>query len=212
MPVIPVDEGSGSSGTGSSSGTASAFDEVYLPKGLAEGTRMGPVFSTVVITTKSGKEQRVGLWAQPRIQGVININKDNRAAFKALIAFYRARQGKLRGFRLRDWTDYDALDQPCLSLSSSTLQLIKEYAAGVQRPIRKPVVTSVILKRSGTIYTSYTLDASTGIVTLTGATSGTFTWSGQFDIPVRFDTDKMDVLIANAIVQEWTAIPIVEVI
>ena len=43
-----------------------SFVEARFPANISQGAKGGPVFSTVVITTASGAEQRVGQWSLGR--------------------------------------------------------------------------------------------------------------------------------------------------
>lgn len=41
--------------------------------------------------------------------------------------------------------------------------------------------------------------------------SDALTWAGEFDVPCRFDTDKINVELSAPNIQGWTSIPIVEI-
>jgi len=76
-------------------------------------------------------------------------------------------RGRQYGFRFKDWGDYTATDQPLVPDGGPTVQLRKVYGTGANdyaRNITKPV--SAALKRGGTITSAYSLDTTTGIVTL----------------------------------------------
>ncbi|MFP5422469.1 MAG: DUF2460 domain-containing protein, partial [Gammaproteobacteria bacterium] len=75
------------------------------------------------------------------------------------------------------------------------LQLVKEYSFGpmsLTRIIRKPVAGSLTLYVSGAPVAA-TVDYTTGQVTITAALGAPITWSGEFDVPVRFGSDRLDV-------------------
>jgi uncharacterized protein (TIGR02217 family) len=99
-----------------------------------------------------------------------------------LLAFFHARKGRLYGFRFKDWSDYKAVAAPLVGRLDGKFQLYQSYNDGTYTTIRKitrPVLGSVTLTGGGS------LDYSTGLVT--GGTGGT--WTGCFDLPVRFDSD-----------------------
>lgn len=78
------------------------------------------------------------------------------------------------------------------------------------RKIRKPCKSPAPTITGGP---TYTLDYTTGILTLS---SGSLTtWSGQFDVPCRFDIDEMKGEILDkkggAFIMGWNSVPIVEV-
>jgi uncharacterized protein (TIGR02217 family) len=54
----------------------------------------------------------------------------------AVIAFFYARAGKARGFRFKDWKDYQATSEAVVSIGSGNFQLVKRYASGSQTYIR----------------------------------------------------------------------------
>jgi uncharacterized protein (TIGR02217 family) len=72
----------------------------------------------------------------------------------------------------------------------------------------------VQLYAGGIATTDYSVDATTGIVTLGAtlrATTGiVITGYCQFDVPCRFDTDDMKVNIRDVDNFEWQPIPVVE--
>jgi len=83
------------------------------------------------------------------------------------------------------------------TLTSGAYQMAKLYANGAltkSRLIQKAVAGSGQFLQSGApLTTGVTLDTTTGLVTITPAPTGspTLTWTGQFDVPVRFDVDQM---------------------
>ena len=191
-----------------------AFDEVRISDSISEASRGGPQWNTVVVITASGAEQRIALWPRARLWWDISYGVLNQEDSAELIAFFRARQGRLRGFRFKDFLDYQAVDSPQTVYDTNKIQLYKRYTSGgvnSDRKIVKPVAGTVTLKRDGSPYTDFTVDTTTGIVTLTGLTTGSFTASFEFDVPVRFDTDRMESGAQDA-VRYWNSIPVVELL
>lgn len=196
---------------------ALAFDEVRLDNQIAEGAIGGPGYNTVVVTTAAGSEQRIPLQSVGRLRWEISSGLKNPTQFALLIAFFRARQGKTRGFRYMDWSDYTATLEPIVNPGGTTLQLIKTYSDTANSEVRKivkPVAAGFQLYKNAVLMGSgYTLDATTGIVTLSLSAAGAaFTWSGTFDTPVRFDTDQMRFTNDAALIRVWDQIPIVELL
>lgn len=193
------------------------FDEVQFPVEISEGATVVTSYNTVVVVTASGAEQRIGTQANGKMMWDVSQGLKTPTQIADLIAFFRARKGRLRGFRFKDWTDYKATDANMLLLTSGateTYQLRKAYANGGQteyRKITKPVSGSVTLKRNGVnMTTGWTLDTTTGIVTVTANLGGTWTWTGEHDCPARFDTDTMKVNMEAATYGNWENIPVVE--
>ena len=60
---------------------------------------------------------------------------------------------------------------------------------------------------------AYTISSS-GVVTFTTAPAAgkVLAWSGEFDVPVRFDTDQLPVVLNEADLASVRSIPIKEVI
>lgn len=186
-----------------------AFDEVSFPLKARYGAEGGPAFSTEVVTIEGGYERRNQNWSQARRRFDARTGVRSATDAALLVAFFQARAGKARGFRLKDWNDYTsaangttaptALDQP-LGLgdaATTQFQLRKIYGAGTvthARTIRKPVAGTVLVALDGTPQASgWSVDATTGIVTFASppAESSVITAGFQFDVPARFDTDQL---------------------
>lgn len=196
-----------------------AFVEVRFPVDIAFGSSGGPVYSTDVVETASGFEQRNANWAQARARYNIAHGVKTQTQLDALIAFFRARKGRAEGFRFKDWTDYSANAQTIGTGngSNTAFQLVKTYTSGnvtESRIITKPVSATVsvyvntVLQMSG-----YSVNYSTGVVTFTSAPSnGTaITATFEFDVPVRFDTDRLSASLDNYGALSWADIPLVEI-
>jgi uncharacterized protein (TIGR02217 family) len=164
----------------------------------------GTSASTRVVTLANGHEKRNGNWSGFKMVFTcpfMNITTQMAQVLKG--AFYVAR-GRLYGFRFKDWADYRATNEPLgISPAGSTpVQLVKTYEFGAEsytRPIRKPVAGTVTVRANGTTPIPGTLDMTTGLFTPTSAWPGgaVLTWTGEFDIPVRFDTDVLTLTIDN---------------
>ena len=100
--------------------------------------------------------------------------------------------------------------------SARTFALKKTYASGPAawtRAIVKPVAGSVRVAVGGVETTAFTLDATTGVVTLTTApANGAAVSAGfEFDVPVRFDADSLAINLAGFRAGEIPSIPLVEI-
>jgi uncharacterized protein (TIGR02217 family) len=201
-----------------------AFRETpRFPERIAFGMQGGPAFSTNVITLSSGVESRNENWLQSRQEYDVSQGVKTMADFRLIRAFFRNMGGRRDGFRFKDWTDYtaDFTEGGVRQLTSTTFQLVKEYSDGVNvdlRDIRKPIAAGFILRDVTTVLATpanYTLDATTGIITASGRTAANLNWSGQFDVPVRFDVDKLSATVVNrnehdGYLISWEAIPLIE--
>ncbi len=94
---------------------------------------------------------------------------------------------------------------------------MKAYASGSQtwtRTITKPVAGTVVVALDGVTQGSgWSVDTTTGIVTFTSApASGVAVTAGfEFDVPVRFDTDQLDVNLDIETKGSIASIPLIEV-
>lgn len=206
------------------------FHEVRFPPTLSFGSLGGPERRTEVVTLANGFEERNTPWAHSRRRYDAGIAMRSLDDVETLIAFYEARQGQLYAFRWKDWADYKSTrpsqdpgfqDQLVAWGDGATkdFQLIKTYKSGEQsyaRPIRKPVAGSVKIGLQGdplieTIH--YEVDETTGIVTFFDAPAeGADVTAGfEFDVPVRFDTDRIQTSVASFQAGEAPSVPVVEV-
>lgn len=191
-----------------------------FPERIAYGAVGGPIFRTEIAVTGSGREQRNGAWAYPKHEWDVSQGINTAADFTTLRNFFMVARGRHNGWRFKDWADFAATHSEGVvtGITATTFQLVKRYTSGSatqDRVIKKPVIGSVEIKVSG-VTTAHTLDATTGIVTIGSAPSAaTVTWSGEFDVPMRFNTDKLDGRIdarnkSQGLLHVWDAIPIVE--
>jgi uncharacterized protein (TIGR02217 family) len=149
---------------------------------------------------------------------------------QALTAFFEARFGQRYGFRWKDWADFKscrssitvAFDDQVLGLGDGVqtdFQLIKTYESGGQsyfRPITKPVQGTVRVgvaqdELQETI--DYEIDMSTGVVRFDSAPGRDLVVSAgyEFDVPVRFDTDRILVSVASFQAGQVPNVPVIEV-
>ncbi len=194
------------------------FHEVRFPDDIAYGATGGPAYSTSVVSTASGFEQRNMNWSAARGAWDVSSGLKQQGQLDILIAFFRARKGKACGFRFKDWTDYKATGQ-LLGTGDGTIktfQLVKSYTSGAgseTRTITKPVLGSVKPYLAGVFHASgWSINTTTGILTFSTAPAQgvAITTDFEFDVPVRFDTDSMEATIENFNLNEWPSIPIVE--
>lgn len=199
------------------------FESPRFPDGIALGATLGPEFSTEVVAAAGGREQRDTPLKYPKITGDISPGVKTQAQFKALRAFFYVARGRLHGWRIRDMADYTFAHSGTeigivILITGTTYQLHKRYVSGAQtfdRKITKPVTGTLEVRVSGSVV-GHTVDTTTGVITIASApAAGTVTVSGEFDVPARFDTDKLDAPpIArhpDGFVHQWAGVPIVEI-
>ena len=195
------------------------FVEDRFPTDISYGSSGGPEYATDIVISGSGHEQRNVNWSQARARYNVAHGVKTKAQLDALIAFFRARKGRAYGFRFKDWTDFKANAQT-IGTGNGTLtqfQLIKKYiSGGVEevRTIKKPVSGSVSVFVNGVLQTTgITVDTTSGVVSFTAAPSAAaaITATFDFDVPVRFDTDRLSATLDAYGVHSWLDIPLIEV-
>lgn len=201
------------------------YDDIRFPLGVSLGSKGGPMRQTQIVTLGSGDEARNARWANSKrtYDAGYGIRDDN--DLYAVVVFWEARNARLIAFRFQDRNDFKtcpplndptALDAEIAISSGSAMvfQLLKQYTSGPrtwQRKITKPVRGTVKIAVGGAVVTNWTLDYNTGLVTFTGsAPVGTITWGGEFDVPVRFDTDNPMAEGTNPTSGRYPSIPLIE--
>ena len=206
-----------------------AFHEVRLPARLAFGSTGGVERRTEVVTLGSGFERRSTPWSQGRRRYLIGANLRSLDDMAALTGFFEARRGRLYGFRFRDFADWKscapggvvgALDQ-ALGEGDGTrtvFHLLKRYGEGgaeLDRQIAKPVEGTVRIAVDGEELSAemFAVETATGLVTLSEppGEAATVTAGFEFDTPVRFDADRIEVTLESFDAGRMAAVPLIEV-
>ncbi|MBX9726093.1 MAG: DUF2460 domain-containing protein [Rickettsiales bacterium] len=194
------------------------FVETQFPTDISYGSSGGPEYATDVVASNSGFEQRNVNWAQARARYNVAHGVKTKAQLDTLIAFFRARKGRAYGFRFKDWTDFQATETLGIGNGVQTdFQLIKTYTNGGAsdiRTINKPVSGSVQVYRNAVLQTSgVSVNTTTGMVSFSTAPAigQVISASFQFDVPVRFDTDRLSASLDAYGIHSWLDIPLVEV-
>jgi uncharacterized protein (TIGR02217 family) len=205
----------------------SGFHEVLFPLDIALKSAGGPERRTEIVSFGSGREERNARWAHSRRRYDAGYGTRTLDALRSAVAFFEERRGRLYGFRWRDRLDQTSglsgitpLDQGIGTGDGArrAFQLVKTYGgsfAPYQRPIDKPVAGSVRVAVNGSELppAAFSCDATTGLVTLTAApASGAAVTAGfRFDVPVRFDTDYLEVDLTAFAAGAIPKIPVVEI-
>lgn len=205
-----------------------AFHDVLFPEEISYGSSGGPKFKTTIFTADSGYEQRNVDWTNIRSEYDVGQSIKDSDDMEALRAFFMARRGRAYGFRFKDWGDFQIKNQ-LIGVGDGVVkkfQIVKSYvnlnpfatAFEYTRKITKPKWDSVAGVQVGAVVqtapTNYEVDYSTGVVTFVvpppmdaPVTIG----HAEFHVPVRFDTDHMDVTQEFWNTESWPNIPIVEI-
>ncbi len=202
-----------------------------LPEGIEKGSQFSPTFQNVIQEAIAGNEQRFAQWSECRGSGDISYgllnSEDPTGDFRAIVAIYRAHYGSLLPFRFKDWSDFQCTDEVFGTGdgAETEFQLTKTYDPS-QILLNTPgsvlyvrnitlLATTPVIKVDGvtkTVVTDYNISSS-GLVTFTSppANAKDCTWTGEFDVPVRFD-GPLQVVMNESDIAAIGSLPIKEVI
>ncbi|WP_425229232.1 DUF2460 domain-containing protein [Sphingomonas sp.] len=190
-----------------------AFDDVLFPLALGRAAEVAPAFSTAIVAGSGGAEQRQANWAAARTRYDVGPGVRSEADIQTLLAFFRARMGPARAFRLRDPFDANATDELLGTGNGATRRFaLQRWYGAMTRRITRPVAGSVSVKVAGTATTAFAVEAG-GFVLLDAAPAAgaAVTASFGFDVPVRFADDLLTVSRATYLAGEAASVPLVEV-
>lgn len=202
-----------------------AFDDVPYPLALGRSSAVVPEFSTTIVIAASGHEHRNAVWSDARLKFDVGPGIRSEQELGVLLAFFRARRGAARGFRLRDSNDFSsnsmtgsptAFDQ-LLGIgddSETAFALVKHYGAGSdaqRRRITRPEVATLKVSVDGVETGDWTIE-DYGIVRLgTAPAAGADVRAGfLFDVPVRFAEDRLEISSAVFAAGEAPSVPLIE--
>ncbi|RZF59206.1 TIGR02217 family protein [Sphingomonas populi] len=197
-----------------------AFDDVLFPLALGREAEVAPEYSTAIVTSAGGHEARNASWAEARTRYDVGPGIRSEADIATLLAFFRARMGPARAFRLRDPFDASSggaaptpLDQQ-IGIGdgiATRFALVKHYGV-VARRITRPVGGSVTVAVDGVATTAFSL-AEGGMIDLdTAPAAGAVVTAGfLFDVPVRFAEDSLSVARATFLAGSAASVVLLEV-
>jgi uncharacterized protein (TIGR02217 family) len=203
------------------------FHEVRFPLRLALATSGGPVRRTDIVRLSNGLESRNARWSEARRSYDAGSSVKGIDDLYEIVRFFEARMGQLYGFRFRDPLDHKscgpgeavtAFDQVLGEGDGvrTEFQLVKSYAdagGGVVRPIAKPVEGSVVVAVDGVTVADAAVDAAGGTVTFQAAPAAGATVSAgfEFDVPVRFDIDRLEINLTAFRAGQVPSVPLTEI-
>lgn len=199
-----------------------SFESVRLPDDIEAGAHGGPSFLTTIVAIGNGTEQRNIDWAEAKADWDIGYGIQTPADYAAARTFFYARRGRAVGFRFKDWSDFE-LQNELIGIGNGvtlTYQLTKTYTSGSAsyvRVITRPVTPTLVVRVDGvvkTLTTHYTINYETGLITFTGgnapAAAKEVRVDCDFDVPVRFNTDKFDLRLEITLAGVVQSLPVLE--
>jgi len=177
------------------------IDEPLLDR-YAYGFVSSSTFATTRYQLKSGRSKRNAERSMPLYRFKVPYKNVNVAYAEELIASYNRCQGPIHSFRFKDHSDYtlsDVIIGTAVGGAGETMQIVKPYPFGssgsLDRIISKPKAGITLTQDDGiggVTSLSHTIDLLTGIVTFTSTAGYVIRATGEFDVPVHFDDDEMD--------------------
>jgi len=209
-----------------------AFHEIQFPRDIALGSTGGPERRTEIVTLGSGREERNTRWAHSRRRYNAGYGVKTLDQIHQVIRFFEERRGRLHGFRWRDPVDYksgppssspDAADQ-VIGIGDGLTDLFllsKDYSTGInpyQRRIDKPVEGSVSVAVEGVLQSvgsDISIDEINGVILFSSGSipiPGALITAGfLFDVPVRFDSDYLEINLSSFAAGTIPNIPVLEI-
>ncbi|MEO1494283.1 MAG: DUF2460 domain-containing protein [Pseudomonadota bacterium] len=204
--------------------------DVRFPAAISFGSSGGIERRTEIVELVNGFEERNSPWAQSRRRWDAGLGIRSLDDLSTVLAFFESRHGRLFAFRWKDWLDHKSC-APSAEPSPEdqsvgtgdgvrvAFPLLKHYAdsaGSYVREIALPIAGSVRLAVDGAEQTEgqdFTTDPITGqIVFMTAPGEGAAITAGfAFDVPVRFDSDTIEVNLAAFEAGEIPSVPVIEV-
>lgn len=171
------------------------YINAVLDEAVDYGFEGGPEYSNEIVDLENGFEHIDSAWQYARHRYSASFGNVKDMSRDLIIAAFHACRGRRHSFKFKDWNDYTAVAQ-VLAVQAGTsnpVQLYKTYQpagwpAYTNRPIQ--AVKTAVINSPGGSTVAGTLNTETGIFTPSAAWgSGTYTWTGEFYVWVRFDAD-----------------------
>lgn len=202
-----------------------AVRDVRLPENVERGVQGGPRFKTTFHTLVSGHENRNVDWSRTRGEWDAGYGIQLKSDFKAVIDLFYASFGMAYGFRLKDWSDFELGVDATDSFQSigagdaieTDFQAYKRYQSDIwfhDRTLTRIVTgTSRVFLGGVEQGSGWTMDDTTGILSFSVAPGDTIDVGliCEFDVPVRFDMDELNINMATFEAGSIPSIPLVEI-
>lgn len=207
------------------------FLDIRFPEEIAFGATGGPRFNTSIAITRGGNEVRNANWAKSRMKWNVSHGIKNQTEYDELVAFFYVVRGQKFGFRFKDHTDFNqnipSPDTPMFIARgdgvTTEFQLIKRYTFADQfydRDITRPIPGTVRIFLSSDTddfienFTDWNVNFDTGKLTFDVTTPLDpidEIWAiYDFDVPVRFDSDEVDISLDDYQNYNWPNIDVIE--
>lgn len=200
-----------------------AYADVRFPLELGLNATVEPGFSTTIATSPGGFEYRNADWQQARLRFDVGPGLRSSADVQLLLKFFRSMRGNATAFRFQDPTDFSSsgmTGEPShsdvvLGAGDGALRrfpLVKAYGDGEVRRITRPRQESITVAIDGVPATEWAL-AEGGVIEFhqPPAAGARISAGYLFDVPVRFEQERLSVGRGAQLAGELVSIPLVEV-
>lgn len=177
------------------------FIEERLLDCVSYGTIYGERFRTDIATMRNKSESRNMEWSESRGEFTLVFAALTEPDRAEVMRVFRVCRGRGIGFRMKNWVDYKASDE-ALGVGAGedqSYQMTITANSGsykTTKTIRKPVMGTIQVKADG-VPVAANIDYRAGIITTNAPIGAVLTWSGEYDIPVRFDSDDIQWSVDN---------------
>ena len=204
-----------------------SFHDVLFPPAVSFGATGGPERRNEIVALTSGREKRNARVSLSRRRYDAGTGIRSLKDLHDVVAFFEARRGSLHAFRFRDPFDMKScrpqatpspLDQTLGTGDGATLRfaLVKVYGEGADayhRPIARPRPESLRVAVGG-VEAGFTFDEARAEIVFADvpAVGVAITAGYEFDVPVRFDAERIEISITSFKAGQIPSIPLVEVL
>ena len=181
------------------------FCEQQFPTSVSYGSSGGPGFKTSIFSVDSGVVHANPEWERLRARYEVEFDHCPQGDIEAVENFFYGMRGRAIGFRFKDWNDYQIVNQNVIvgDGNSKHFQLFKRYRSGgniydrmITKPVRNQIGTLTLDGDELILNRDFYFNYSTGTISFNEAPPagaiGHLDYA-EFDVPVRFDTDELNV-------------------
>jgi uncharacterized protein (TIGR02217 family) len=210
----------------------SSFHDVRFPLAVSFGATGGPERLNEIVSLTSGREKRNARFSQSRRHYDAGTGVRSLSDLHDVLAFFEARRGSLHAFRFRDPFDMKSCrPEETVSATDQVIGLgdgvrtrfapTKTYGEGedaYQRLIARPVIETLRVAVDGVEKATpadWSFDYATGEVVFAPGSIPSVgeevTAGYEFDVPVRFDTERIAVSLTAFKAGHIPSISLIEV-
>lgn len=194
------------------------FYDIVFPESISIKSSYIIEYNTIINKSKNGSELRISNYDYPLLSYNVVNDLKTKKELEEIINFFKLVKGRACGFKFKDWLDYKATNQNIAIANGeqTEFQLIKTYNINNKiqiRKITKPANVSIFINQQN-ITQNININYNNGIITFNTPPEKDAIITATFDfyIPVRFDNDKIEIIMKNEKVGEIKDLKIVELL